>query len=151
MWTMANAAGQHKREFTRYNCGFNHDPESIVRSQWQFQSKSRAYLSYRWLFAAFVVTAIIVSMCQSAREVETGTYFIYLTHWAVSLNMIVGMFGAILVTIWHFDGQFQGIDKIISWDKHLDRFFPYQFDFVFRKSIEKPKNANRIQNLLGFA
>lgn len=109
---MANQ-GDKKHELTLYNCGFNHDPETIVRSQWQLKSKSKVYLIYRWLVAGFVVAAIAVSMYQNAEELKVGTYFIYLTHWAISLNMIVGVFGAILVTIWHFNSKFKGTLFII--------------------------------------
>lgn len=102
----------YKPELTLYNCGFDHDPESIVRSQWQSKSKSKTFLIYRWLVAAFVIAAIIVSMYQNPRDLQAGKYFIYLTHWALSLNVIVGVFGAILVTIWHFNADFQGMSSV---------------------------------------
>lgn len=100
----------YKRELSLSNCGFDHDPaDAIVRSQWQSTSHNNWYLLYRWLVAGFVFSVVIVSMCSHiAKGHPLGLFFIYLTHWGIMLNMIVGIFGAVLVTVWHFHTDFQG-------------------------------------------
>lgn len=93
------------------NCGFDNDPvDSMVRSQWQTRSKSNIYLAYRWLVAIFVVYVVIDSLYNhvASRKHALSLFFIYLTHWGILINMIVGVYGAILVTIWHFHSDFKG-------------------------------------------
>lgn len=100
----------YKKEMKLSNCGFDHDPvDSMVRSQWQSRSKNNFYLIYRWLVAIFVIAVVIVAMiAHMQRECSFGLFFIYLTHWGILINMIVGINGAILVTIWHFHTDFKG-------------------------------------------
>lgn len=98
-----------KRELQINNCGFDHDPvDSIVRSQWQSRSKNIFFLLYRWLVAVFVVFVVALSIETHLERSSIGLYFIYLTHWGVLVNMVVGVFGAVLVTIWHFHADFKG-------------------------------------------
>lgn len=98
-----------KRELKINNCGFDHDPvDSIVRSQWQSRSKNIFFLLYRWLVAVFVVYVVELSIETHLERSSIGLYFIYLTHWGVLVNMVVGVFGAVLVTIWHFHADFKG-------------------------------------------
>lgn len=101
------------------NCGFNHNHvDSFVRSQWQSKATNTYYLIYRWIFAIFVIVTLIYSFyTHFSHNYPIGIFFIYLTHWGIIMNMIVGIYGAVLVTIWHFNKQFRGIFK-----RHL-RFF----------------------------
>lgn len=99
----------YKKELKLSNCGFDHDPvDSMVRSQWQSRSKNNFFLAYRWLVAIFTVAVVIVSMYAHVEKFSFGLFFIYLTHWGILINMVVGVFGAILVTIWHFHSDFKG-------------------------------------------
>lgn len=99
----------YKKELKLSNCGFDHDPvDSMVRSQWQSRSKNNFYLAYRWLVAIFNIAVVIVSMYSHVEKFSFGLFFIYLTHWGIMINMVVGVFGAILVTIWHFHSDFKG-------------------------------------------
>lgn len=105
-----------RRELKLNNCGFDHDPaDSMVRSQWQSRSKNNLYLLYRWLVAIFVVFVVAYAIYDHVQHFHIGYFFIYLTHWGVMINMIVGVMGAILVTIWHFHTDFKG--------KFLNLFF----------------------------
>lgn len=98
-----------KRELKLNNCGFDHDPaESIVRSQWQSRSKNNFYLLYRWLVAVFVVFVVCVAIYDHLQKYRFELFFIYLTHQGVIINMIVGIMGAILVTMWHYHADFKG-------------------------------------------
>ncbi|XP_055301375.1 protein rolling stone-like [Sitodiplosis mosellana] len=98
----------YKKELKLSNCGFDHDPvDSMVRSQWQSRSKNNFYLVYRWLVAIFVIAVVIVSMFSHVEKYSFGLFFIYLTHWGILINMVVGVFGAILVTVWHFHSDFK--------------------------------------------
>lgn len=100
----------YKKEFQLNNCGFDLDQvDSIVRSQWQSRSKNCLYLAYRWFVAAFVITTVIVSVNGHLRRASFDLFFIYLTHWGLMINMIVGIYGAVLVTFWHFHTDFQGL------------------------------------------
>lgn len=84
------------------NCGFNaHSVDSMVCSQWQSTSKSTYYLIYRWLFAVFAAAAFIIPLYTQLQKISVEIYSIYLTHWGLTINMIVGIYGALLVTIWH--------------------------------------------------
>lgn len=97
----------YRREVTLENCGFECiDPECLVRSQWQSRSKNSIYLVYRWCVAVFVVAVVIVSMIYNEDELRRGIFFAYLTRWGILTNMIVGVLGAVLVTIWHFHTDF---------------------------------------------
>lgn len=118
-----NMFNTYRSELSLSNCGFDHDPaEAIVRSQWQSTSKSNLYLLYRWIVAVFVVSVVIVSMCAHVQKgFSLSLFFIYLTHWGILINMVVGVFGAILVTIWHFHDDFQGKKNN---DKNLGPVFP---------------------------
>lgn len=127
----------YKKELKLSNCGFDHDPvDSLVCSQWQSRSNN-FYLLYRWLVAVFVVSVVIVSMSAHVENYSFGLFFIYLvsakfefnifiqndlyksnlniqqTHWGILINMVVGVFGAILVTVWHFHSDFKGNKKTI--------------------------------------
>lgn len=98
-----------RRELKLNNCGFDHDPaDSIVRSQWQSRSKNNFYLFYRWMVAAFVVFVVAWAMYDHLQKYSFGHFFIYLTHQGVIVNMIVGIMGAVLVTMWHFHADFKG-------------------------------------------
>lgn len=100
----------YKKEFASSNCGFDHEPvESIVRSQWQSRSQSCLYLLYRWIVAIVATVSVIVSFAAHMERYSFGLFFIYLTHWGILINMIVALYGAILVTFWHFHAGFQGI------------------------------------------
>lgn len=98
----------YRKELKLTNCGFDNDPELMVRSQWQSRSKNNFYLLYRWLVAVFVTAVVIISMHSDIKMNRFGQFFIYLTHWGILLNMVVGVLGAVLVTIWHFHTNFQG-------------------------------------------
>lgn len=112
----------YRSELSLSNCGFDHDPaEAIVRSQWQSTSKSNLYLLYRWIVAVFVVSVVIVAICGHVQKgFSLALFFIYLTHWGILINMVVGVFGAILVTVWHFHDDFQGKKKTMT--KILTRY-----------------------------
>lgn len=105
----------YKKELKLSNCGFDHDPvDSMVRSQWQSRSKNNLYLAYRWIVAAFVIAAVVVSMHAHLQRASLALFFIYLTHWGLLVNMIVGIYGAVLVTVWHFHTDFQGLCRAKS-------------------------------------
>lgn len=80
----------------------------MVRSQWQSRSKNNLYLLYRWLVAVFVVFVVVYAFVEHCQKFNVGYFFIYLTHWGIMINMVVGVMGAILVTIWHFNPEFKG-------------------------------------------
>lgn len=99
----------YKREFKSSNCGLSHDPvESMVRSQWQSRSKSHFYLAYRWFVAIFTTIVVINSFATHLAHHSLGLFFIYLTHWGIIINMIVGIYGAVLVSLWHFHPEYAG-------------------------------------------
>lgn len=99
----------YKREFKSSNCGLDHEPvESMVRSQWQSRSKSHYYLAYRIFVAIFTTAVVIDSLNSHLRHHSLGLFFIYLTHWGLIVNMIVGIFGAVLVSLWHFHPEYSG-------------------------------------------
>lgn len=98
----------YKKELKLTNCGFDNDPELMVRSQWQSRSKNNFYLLYRWFVAVFVTAVVIISMQSHIKKYNFGLFFIYLTHWGILVNMVVGILGAVLVTIWHFHTNFKG-------------------------------------------
>lgn len=96
-------------EFKLSNFGFHHDPvDAFVRSQWQSKPKNTNYLIYRWLVAVILVATVMISIYSNLQTNTFGTFFIYLTNWAILLNTIVGIYSAVLVTIWHIDTKFQG-------------------------------------------
>lgn len=99
------------KELRLSNCGFNHNHvDSFVRSQWQSKATNTFYLIYRWIFAVFVVATVIISLyTHITHNYPIGIFFIYLTHWGIIMNMIVGIYGAVLVTIWQFNKHFRGI------------------------------------------
>lgn len=100
----------YKKELRLSNCGFDHEPiDSMVRSQWQSRSKNGLYLAYRWAVAVFFVVALIISIHTHLQKASLGFYFIFLTRWGLLLNTIVGIYGAVLVTAWHFHADFQGL------------------------------------------
>lgn len=100
----------YKREFTKSNCGFDHEPvDAIVRSQWQSRSQSLCYLLYRWIWAIVAVTSVVVSFVSHIEHYSFGLFFIYLTHWGILVNAIVAIYGTVLVTCWHFYGDFRGM------------------------------------------
>lgn len=105
----------YKQECTASNCGFDHDPiDSIVRSQWQSRSKNYLYLLYRWLVAIVATASVIVSFVSHIERYSVALFFIYLTHWGILVNMIVAIYGAILVTFWHFSANFKGMAGVRS-------------------------------------
>lgn len=78
------------------------------RFQWQLQSKNIFYLLWRILIATFFVAAVITSMASLTHD-DFQFYFIYLTNWGIILCMITAVYGAILVTYWHFHSSYAGI------------------------------------------
>lgn len=100
----------YKRELKSSNCGLHHDEiDSMVRSQWQSRSKNYLYLVYRWMVAIFFIVAITISIQAHLEKSSFGLFFIYLTRWGLLLNTIVGIYGAVLVTVWHFHTDFNGL------------------------------------------
>lgn len=100
----------YKREFKASNCGLNHDSvESMVRSQWQTRSKSHVYLAYRIFVAIFTIAVVINSLMNHVNNHAFSLFFIYLTHWGIMINMVVGIFGAVLVSMWHFHPEYAGM------------------------------------------
>lgn len=105
---MGKFARSCRRELGLTNCGFDHDPaESMIRSQWQSKSECTIYLLYRWLMAIYVVFVVAMGMTSHAKKYTFSLFFIYLTNWGILLNMIVGVFGAVLVTMWYFNVAFK--------------------------------------------
>lgn len=96
-----------EKEFRISNCCFElHPIDLIVRSQWQSKTKSHFYVIYRWAIAIFYVGSLINSLHRYYQmPINFIYYLIYLSHWGLFLNVIVGVFGAILVTIWNFKGS----------------------------------------------
>lgn len=130
-----------KQELALTNCGIDHDPaDAIVRSQWQRTSKSNNYLIYRWLVAAFVIAVEIIALYFHLQKRDISLFFIYLTRWGITINMIVGILGAILVTIWHYHADFNGtflcIFLTIYQDKNINLVYFY-YIFYFRKYFEE--------------
>lgn len=98
-----------RKEFQLRNCSFNLDRiDSMVRSQWQSRSQIKIYLIYRWIIAVIVTFTVCSSFHYHMKEYSFGLYFIYFTRWGILLNMIVGIYGAILVTMWHYNSDFKG-------------------------------------------
>lgn len=98
-----------EKELKLHSCGFEHAPvDSVVRSQWHPKSKSVIYLIYRWLFAVFVVAVVIIALEHHLGKYTIGTFFIYLTCWGIAANMVVGVYSAVLVTIWNFNTAYRG-------------------------------------------
>lgn len=98
-----------RRELDMGNCGFDNDyADSMVRSQWQSRSTNCIYLLYRWLVAIFFTYVVISSMVTFAETHGIGFFFIYFTNWGIMINMAVGLMGALIVTIWHFNTDFKG-------------------------------------------
>lgn len=98
-----------RRELELSNCTLDHDrADLMVRSEWQACSRNNFYLLYRWLVAIFVTAVVLWSFVENAQRRNVGYFFIYFTHWGIMINMVVGLMGAILVTIWHFHDDFQG-------------------------------------------
>lgn len=108
-----------KRELDVSNCGLDHDPvETFVRSEWQSRSKSYLFLLYRWTVAIVAIASVIVALVQHIDRwnFSLGTFFIYLTRWGILLNMTTTIYGAILVTLWHFSDDFKGLcSLLLSW------------------------------------
>lgn len=115
-----------KNELKLNNCGFDHDPvDSMMRSQWQSKTKNTFYLIYRWLIAVIFVATVIISLYSHLQRSSFGLFFIYLTHWGITLNMIVGIYGAVLVSIWHFHFNYQGISHTFRfWDDLIQHSIP---------------------------
>lgn len=115
----AKIVATYKKEFKASNCGLDHDPvESMVRSQWQSRSKSHYYLAYRIAVAIFTTAVVIVSLHSHLQHYSLSLFFIYLTHWGIIINMVVGIFGAALVSIWHFHPEYAG--ELTRHDRHID-------------------------------
>lgn len=116
------------RELEVANCSLDHDfADSMVRSQWQSRSRNNYYLLYRWLVAIFVTFVVLYSFIDSIFKYTVGYFFIYFTHWGILINMVVGLIGAILVTVWHFHDDFHG-------NIHWQQFILYETictQFVF--------------------
>ncbi|XP_031630444.1 protein rolling stone-like [Contarinia nasturtii] len=98
-----------KTELHVSNCGFNHDlVDSFVTSQWQSKSRNTFYLIYRWCFAAFVTCVFVISLYAHVQGTNNfGKFFIYITRWGLMINLIVGIYGALLVTLWHFCDEYR--------------------------------------------
>lgn len=56
-----------------------------------------------------VAVVLSLSMYESMGNYGFYKYFIYMTHWCLTLNVIVHTLGAILVTKWHVEPEFKGI------------------------------------------
>lgn len=98
-----------KKKFRLSNCFYEMEPvDVIVRSQWQTKSRSFAYLVYRKLFAIILQVELYYSIYRYAESSSFRHYFIYLTHWGVILNTIVGILGATLVSVWYQNDEYQG-------------------------------------------
>lgn len=139
-----------KQELKIKHCGFEHEPvDAVVRSQWQSTSRNIYYLIYRWLVAIFVVAVVIIALEHHLRKYTIGTFFIYLTRCGITLNMIVGIYGAVLVTIWHFHTKYQG-NLLILLTKVLE--INWFISIVsYRTNSKEWEDANIIQSLLGIA
>lgn len=107
---MVNFVQTFKNELKFNQCGFNHEPlDTIVRSEWQSKSKNYIYLIYRCAVGVFVIVVVAITLVGHLNANRAfGLYFIYLTNWGLLLNMIVGVLGAVLVTIWHFWPMYHG-------------------------------------------
>lgn len=122
----------YKREFKSSNCGLNHDQvESMVRSQWQSRSKSHYYLAYRVFVAIFTTFVVINSLITHMQQSPLGFFFIYLTHWAIILNMIVGIYGAILVAMWHYHPEYAGKLLLLHIQRSSEIDFANSLNFFF--------------------
>ncbi|KAJ6646413.1 Protein rolling stone, partial [Pseudolycoriella hygida] len=98
-----------RKELHLSNCGFNYtEPHKFVRSQWQLQTKNVFYLLWRIVVGTFFLAAVIDSMVASITAHDFGFYFIYLTNWGIILCMITSVYGAILVSYWHFHPTYAG-------------------------------------------
>lgn len=134
------------RELEVSNCSLDHDyADSMVRSQWQSRSRNNYYLLYRWSVAIFVTFVVLYSFIDNAIQRNVGFFFIYFTHWGIMINMVVGVTGAILVTIWHFHDDFHG--------NSYDSFCVARNNLIsgFYRKCPNTKwwDANSLQNLLG--
>jgi len=113
-----------RKELHVSNCGFNYTkPDKFARSQWQLQPKNVFYLLWRIAISVFFVAAVIQSMVYLTRD-DFRFYFIYLTNWGILLCMITSVYGAILVTYWHFHSNYA--DKISECDD-----MPFAFKFYW--------------------
>lgn len=80
----------------------------LIFLQWQSRSKNNVYLVYRWLVAIFTTLVVIDSLLKVKSWRDFGIFCIYLTHWGIVMNMITGIMGAVLVTVWHFHSEYSG-------------------------------------------
>lgn len=143
--------GIFKKEFKFKKFGFKHDPvDSMVRSQWQTEPRSYFYLAYRWIVAVFFIVAMIISFHTHLQRARFGLYFIYITRWSLLVNTIVGIFGAILVTVWHFNAYCHGLS--------LQRYFQLNTKFViqyanfpFQTNFRKPMKCHLFLKFIGFS
>lgn len=71
--------------------------------QWQKGEKSAIYLIYRWIFAIFFAISVAISISVRIDRHHFHVYFIYLTHLNLCGTTITTFFGALLVTLYHFD------------------------------------------------
>lgn len=98
-----------REEIQPRNFGFNLDSVDVmVRSQWQSRSRSPLYLLYRWVIAVFLAAVVGIALNSYVQKSKFGLFFIYYSNWANLLSMAVGVLGAVLVTIWHFEDGFKG-------------------------------------------
>lgn len=58
--------------------------------------------------AAFYVVTVAISMSHIHDWLGFGMYLIYLTDWGILLCMFTGLYGAILVSVWHFHPEYSG-------------------------------------------
>lgn len=99
----------YKKRFRFSSCFYELEPvDIIVRSQWQTKSRSFAYMVYRRLFAIILQAEMYYSIYRFAETATFRHYFIYLTHWGVILNTVVGFMGATLVSMWYQNDEYQG-------------------------------------------
>jgi hypothetical protein len=61
------------------------------------------FLLYRWIIASFFAFSVVNSIVVNVVRGHFSTYFIFLTHLNLNLTMATMIFGAVLVTLHHFD------------------------------------------------
>lgn len=97
-----------KSELTIKKLGFDYDHfEKMVQSEWQTKSKSNLYEIYRWFVATIAVVSCVVSLYTNLNEAPFRYYFLYFSRWGLTINMLVAVYGAILVTTWYHCADFE--------------------------------------------
>lgn len=120
------------------------ESEHLARFKWHYVSKSWYFMVYRWIFAMIVIANFIISTYQHITTVHSGVYLIYLSEWNIVLNMIVGVLGALVVTICHFHTDFyQGI--LSPFIRLLTILFFFKFFDSSWKNFWNSKKSWRVQ------